>query len=318
MKVLHREVVKRGIQKEGFNMNGDLTIRRRRFGYRTCMRLLLATMIVFCLGTQGSQAATGDTNRMPVLTKSGKKAALQQAAADILQRKNNTLAPTSTTQTSGPPKAAAQFLAAPANATDPTKVPHYFGPFPNWANSPFTLADAAVVIGGDGSGAAATATIGPNGSIADITVVNPGSGYTTAPVIITTTGGGSNATATAAISTTGVVTAIDITNNGGSGYSEPVVQISGGGATIDATATAYGGVENNITVLTPGGGYTNPTVEFDLPDGPDGVKAVGHVLWNTGGQVTGIVSISRVPAILLHLTLLSVTVRSTTLSIRED
>ena len=34
--------------------------------------------------------------------------------------------------------------AAPISATDETKVPHYFGPYPNWANSPQVLADAIV------------------------------------------------------------------------------------------------------------------------------------------------------------------------------
>ncbi|MCY7289658.1 MAG: hypothetical protein LH624_15795, partial [Cryobacterium sp.] len=36
--------------------------------------------------------------------------------------------------------------AVPTSATDLTKVPHYFGPYPNWANSPQTLADAMVKI----------------------------------------------------------------------------------------------------------------------------------------------------------------------------
>ncbi|WP_282365165.1 Ig-like domain-containing protein [Arthrobacter sp. AL08] len=36
--------------------------------------------------------------------------------------------------------------AVPSSATDMTKVPHYFGPYPNWANSPQTLADAMVKI----------------------------------------------------------------------------------------------------------------------------------------------------------------------------
>jgi FtsP/CotA-like multicopper oxidase with cupredoxin domain len=35
---------------------------------------------------------------------------------------------------------------APSAPTDQTKVPHYFGPYPNWANSPFTLPDATVTI----------------------------------------------------------------------------------------------------------------------------------------------------------------------------
>ena len=36
--------------------------------------------------------------------------------------------------------------AVPLSTTDETKVPHYFGPFPNWANSPQVLADAMVKI----------------------------------------------------------------------------------------------------------------------------------------------------------------------------
>ena len=45
--------------------------------------------------------------------------------------------------------AAATLTAASAAVTDPrdeTKVPHYFGPYPNWANSPQVLADAVVTI----------------------------------------------------------------------------------------------------------------------------------------------------------------------------
>src|SRR3954468_5791774 len=34
--------------------------------------------------------------------------------------------------------------AAPLSAPDESKVPHYFGPYPNWANSPQVLADAIV------------------------------------------------------------------------------------------------------------------------------------------------------------------------------
>src|SRR5665647_2164405 len=49
--------------------------------------------------------------------------------------------------------ATAALVATPAYAagpsfspTDPTKVPHYFGPYPNWANSPQTLSDAIVTL----------------------------------------------------------------------------------------------------------------------------------------------------------------------------
>ena len=37
--------------------------------------------------------------------------------------------------------------AAPTSPVDETKVPHYFGPYANWANSPQVLANAIVDIG---------------------------------------------------------------------------------------------------------------------------------------------------------------------------
>ncbi len=51
------------------------------------------------------------------------------------------------------PVAPARINAMPSGPTDETKVPHYFGPYPNWANSPLTLPNATVEIQGDGSGA---------------------------------------------------------------------------------------------------------------------------------------------------------------------
>ena len=39
--------------------------------------------------------------------------------------------------------------ALPSAPTDESKVPHYFGPYPNWANSPLALPDAQVVINGN-------------------------------------------------------------------------------------------------------------------------------------------------------------------------
>ena len=74
--------------------------------------------------------------------------------------------------------------ALPSGPTDSSTVPHYFGPWPNWANSPFTLPAATVAITGDGAGAAATATVDPvSGGIAAVEVTEPGSGYTTAPQV---------------------------------------------------------------------------------------------------------------------------------------
>src|SRR5690625_1585189 len=85
------------------------------------------------------------------------------------------------------------------------------------------------------------------GSISNIDITNPGSGYTTATVAITG-GGGAGATATATVEA-GEITAITITN-AGSGYtSAPTVTITGDGD--DATATAT---------------VTSDEMDWDLPD----------------------------------------------------
>ena len=99
--------------------------------------------------------------------------------------------------------------APPLSPTDISKVPHYFGPNPNWANSPFTVPDATVTISGDGSGAAAVAAVGANGALTGIAITNPGVGYTTATVGIT--GAGTGAAATAVVVLSGIVTSIDWT-----------------------------------------------------------------------------------------------------------
>ena len=163
--------------------------------------------------------------------------------------------------------------AAPTSPTDESKVPHYFGPYPNWANSPLTLPAATITITGTGTGAKAEATVGAGGSITAINLIDGGKGYSTAKV--TVTGPGSGATADATIVKKGAVVDIAVTAPG-SGYTKPVVAITTTGAGSGATATAYGSVDA-VTVTNGGSGYTAPTVNFDLPDGPNGVQARGHV-----------------------------------------
>jgi FtsP/CotA-like multicopper oxidase with cupredoxin domain/putative cell wall-binding protein len=176
--------------------------------------------------------------------------------------------------------------AAPAGPTDQSKVPHYFGPYPNWALSPLTLPDVAVAIAGDGTGATAAATVGANGAVTGITITSPGANYTAATVSIT--GAGTGATAAAVVTLSGLVTNITL-DTPGAGYKSPVATITGGGATSVATATAYGGVDA-VTLGAPGSAYTNPTVDFDLPDAPDGVQASAHATFDPGtGAITGVV-----------------------------
>ena len=205
-------------------------------------------------------AATGNG-----LSRSAKKAALETAAEGVLQ--------------------AWATLDAAGLATDETKIPHYFGPFPNWANSPRSQPDAQVIITGNGTGATATATVGAGGAVTGITVTNPGNGYTAAQVQIT--GSGTGATAKATILRKGFVRAITL-DASGSGYSAPTVTLSGGGSGSGATATAYGRVDL-VTIVAGGSGYTFPTVDFDLPDGLDGVQAKGHAEMDLNGTITAVV-----------------------------
>ncbi len=120
--------------------------------------------------------------------------------------------------------------AMPMSPTDESKVPHYFGPYPNWANSPFTLPDVSVNIDpppAGGTQALATATVGGNGVITGITITDPGSGYTSIP-LVNITGAGTGAAANAVINLSGVVTSIRV-DTAGAGYTAPSVTIGGGG-----------------------------------------------------------------------------------------
>jgi PKD repeat protein/FtsP/CotA-like multicopper oxidase with cupredoxin domain len=104
-----------------------------------------------------------------------------------------------------------------APTMDPGGIPHYFGPFPNYANSPM-----------------------PMGRIANITVTDGGSLYT-APVVTITdayfTGSGATATATVV---GGVITAITV-NNRGTAYTAPVVIITDSTGTGAAATASIGG-----------------------------------------------------------------------------
>ena len=162
----------------------------------------------------------------------------------------------------------------PGSTTDEAKVPHYFGPWPNWANSPLTLPDVQVVITGNGSGATAEATVGANGAITSLTITNPGHDYSNAKVDFIS-GSGTGAMADVTIVKKGSVVSVNV-DQPGSGYTAPTVSFSDGAA----AATAYGGVDA-VTLGAPnfgGSGYTFPTVDFDLPDGPGGVQAKGHAV----------------------------------------
>ncbi len=188
-----------------------------------------------------------------------------------------------------PPAPAA--AAAPPSPTDPTKIPHYFGPYPNWANSPQTLPDAIVTIsGGGGTGAEATATVAPKtGAVTSITVTSPGSGYTSVPTVAITSPGLTPTAPAAAIAVLaqGVITSIAV-DEAGFGFTAPAVTFAGGSPTTPAAATASGGVDN-ITLTDGGSGYPNqPIVKFSLPQLPDGKIATATATMDANGVVTAV------------------------------
>ena len=89
--------------------------------------------------------------------------------------------------------------AAVAAPPDPAKVPHYFGPWPNWANSPFTTSKASVTFGNAGSGTGAVAVaqvdpVAPNG-IKSVDITDPGHDYANGTTV-TISGGSTPATGT--------------------------------------------------------------------------------------------------------------------------
>jgi parallel beta-helix repeat protein len=120
---------------------------------------------------------------------------------------------------------------------DPGGVPHYFGPYPNYANSPL-----------------------PTGAITTIVVDSGGTGYSTPVVSISDVyGTGSGATATATV-IGGVITGISIAA-GGTGYSAPIVTITDAtGTGAAATALIGGGLAGGIRKFVdsvPGLGEAN-------------------------------------------------------------
>lgn len=152
---------------------------------------------------------------------------------------------------------------------DPAKIPHYFGPYPNWANSPLTTVDANIQFtdtcgGGAGTGAAAVASVDARGAVTGVTVTSQGAGYTCAPDVAITSTYGSGASAHATFTRgAGYLSSIALVN-GGSNYFAPVVTITGNGtgAAADATLDPYTGTITGITITNAGTGYTSATISI--------------------------------------------------------
>ncbi|MFN8595077.1 MAG: multicopper oxidase domain-containing protein [Anaerolineae bacterium] len=174
-------------------------------------------------------------------------------------------------------------------APDPTKIPHYFGPYPNWANSPQVLADALVSFSGGtmlpgGTPPEAVATVDPRtGGISAVTVTYPGNGYLTPPDVTIYAAGVTptlQATAVATISL-GVITNIQVDETG-FGFTAPTVTLDGGTPEITATAVVSGYVDN-LTLTDGGTDYVHPIVSISLPDLPGGDPATAIAVVGASG-----------------------------------
>lgn len=196
------------------------------------------------------------------------------------------------------------------NISNPGGVPHYFGPWPNWANTPLPrgmVSDIFIEDGGAGYSnnvsvvikdyyygdvyhpATASATV-TNGVITDIVLNTPGSGYSVPIVSIVDN---QNTPITEAIISASMVphsadqiTRIEI-NNGGTNYTAlPTINIIDNAHNGD-DAVLVPEIRNgsivNVSVKYPGTGYVNPII--NVTGGNGSGAQLSAVL---GGYVAGI------------------------------
>jgi hypothetical protein len=139
-----------------------------------------------------------------------------------------------------------------------------------------------------GDPAYATAVMASNGTVAGISILNPGSNYI--PVINFIGGGGTGAAAIAIINSSGAVTGVTITS-GGSGYtSAPEVFFSlpeSSGVQATGTAIVSGGIVTAINIGTAGDFRPKVTVRAANSRGTTSTGWVA-TLDPTTGQITAI------------------------------
>ena len=181
---------------------------------------------------------------------------------------------------------------APVSPTDESKVPHYFGPYSNWANSPQVLADAIVTISdGGGTGAEATASVDPKtGGIDAITVTSPGSGYTSRP-------GRRHHCARRDSDRAGERDVDDLRRRRDEHHGRrdrlrlhrPRRHLHRRHRDSTAATLQASGHVDNLTITDGGSGYAiQPIVKFSLPDLPSGMPATGSATMDANGVVTSV------------------------------
>jgi hypothetical protein len=144
---------------------------------------------------------------------------------------------------------------------------------------------AITVYGGHGSGLALSAVVS-GGSIAELNIVNPGSGYQVGDQVrLGFSGGGSDTSAilTAFLNPSGVGGAV--VTAPGSGYTIASALFTGGGGTgAAATVTISTGV-SQVNMLANGSGYSTATVTFS-GGGGTGAAGTAHIV---GGAIASII-----------------------------
>lgn len=156
------------------------------------------------------------------------------------------------------------------------------------------------VYGGHGSGVAITPVINA-GSVVNLEITNPGSGYQVGDIPqIQFSGGGSDTGAilTASVAN-GTVAAVNITAPGTGYGAPPTVGFSGGGGTGAAAVATVGGGVSGVSVTAPGSGYSTASVSFSGGGGSDAAATAtitggvtGVAITNGGTGYTGSISVA--------------------------
>lgn len=171
----------------------------------------------------------------------------------------------------------------------------------------YTSAPTITAFGGTGSGATFVATIS-DGSITNITVSNPGTGYSVADVVqLLFSGGGSDDSAALTAALTGdMVTSVAVTNAGSGFTSAPLLDfVGGGGAGATGIAVLTGTTIAAINITAGGTGFFHvPTITISAPlsgvtatatAAVDNGQVVSITITNAGSGYTGLPEILVTP-----------------------
>ena len=180
-----------------------------------------------------------------------------------------------------------QGEALPASPTDSTKVPHYFGPWTNWALSPLTLPDADRHHHRRRHGRRGDRHGGRQRRRHRHHHHQPGQRLRApARTVAHQSANGTGAAATATITNSGAIVAVDRRHPRAAATrrrSSP----SPAAARPPTPRRPPTAASTRSRVQNAGTGYQFPTVDFDMPDDPNGTKATAHAVKDANGAITG-------------------------------